>query len=391
MRFSLSFALLFATCVSAVAAEPAPGSRFQVDPARLPPPNATPSTANPADVVRRPAGAGLVVPRGYRAALFAEGLGHARNLMVLPNGDVLVAEQKLDKVTLLRDADGDGKAEVAATFADGFAEPFGLALHEGRVWVADTLGVWALDWRPGETRAGRRTAMTARGEVGEASGHSTRSLIIHPDGRRFFVGIGSEGNIAVEPEPRATVRVFAMGEDRGRTFAAGLRNPVGLAFRPGTEELWAVVNERDGLGDELVPDYLVRLAEGAFYGWPYSYIGANPQPRFAQRAPDRVKSARVPELLFRSHSAPLGLAFWKGDAIVALHGSWNRSSPAGYFVARVPFQDGKPVGHYEVFASGFLVSDRSVWGRPVGVAVGPDDALYLSDDAGQTVWRVVKE
>ncbi|HSV29279.1 MAG TPA: PQQ-dependent sugar dehydrogenase, partial [Candidatus Omnitrophota bacterium] len=190
-----------------------------------------------------------------------------------------------------------------------------------------------------------------------------------------------------------TIREFRMDGSGGRTFAAGLRNPVGIAFRPGSEELWAVVNERDGLGDELVPDYLTHVQEGGFYGWPYAYLGPNPQPGFADRAPAKVRATLVPDLLFQSHSAPLGLAFWHGDAYVGLHGSWNRSDPVGYFVARVPFRDGKPVGHYEAFATGFVVDVSGaarVWGRPVGVAVGPDDALYVSDDTGGTVWRITR-
>ena len=380
-------ALIAVIALPVWAAEPQPGDRFRVDPAALPPPNATPSSANPADVVARPRGATLAVPPGWRATLFAEGLDHPRNLIVLPDGGVLVAEQRADKLTLLRDG-GSGRAE-ASTFATGFAEPFGLDYRDGAIWVADTRAVWRLPWRPGQAKAGKPERVTAPGALGDDRGHSTRSLALAPDGRSFFVGIGSRGNIGIEEAPRATIQRFDADGANQRAFATGLRNPVGMTFRPGSDDLWAVVNERDGLGDELVPDYLTRVTEGGFYGWPYSYIGSHPQPGMAGKAPELVRRAIVPDLLFRSHSAPLGLAFLGGDAYVGLHGSWNRSEPIGYFIARVPFRDGKPIGHYEVFASGFMVSDHAVWGRPVGIAAAPDGTtLYVADDAGKTVWKL---
>ncbi len=387
---ALISALPILAAVPALAAEPKPGDRFQVDPASLPPPNATRSKANPADVVKRPPAARLAVPAGWRATLFAEKLDHPRNLMVLPDGSLLVAEQHADKLTRLSDTDGDGRANLRTTFADGFAEPFGLAFHDGAVWVADTRRVWRLPWQAGLAQAEGREPVTETGALGDDRGHSTRSLAIAPDGRHFYVGIGSAANIAEEPAPRATVQEFRIDGGGQRSFAAGLRNPVGLAFRPGSNELWTAVNERDGLGDELVPDYLARVEEDAFYGWPYAYIGGYPQPGFAEKSPGKVKETRVPDLLFRSHSAPLGLAFLDGDAYVALHGSWNRSTPIGYFVARVPFKDGKPEGHYEAFATGFTVSPGTVWGRPVGIAAGPDGTLYVADDTGNTVWRIEK-
>lgn len=391
LRFA---ALILIIALPALAAEPKPGDRFRVDPAALPKPNATPSSVNPADIVVRPKGAVLQVPPGWRATLFAEGLDHPRNLIVLPDNAVLVAEQRADRLTLLRDDDGDGKA-VKISFATGFAEPFGLEYRDGAIWVADTRAVWRLPWQPGQAKAGTPERVTAPGALGDDRGHSTRSLALAPDGRSFFVGIGSRGNMGIEEAPRASIQEFRLSEAgiavEQHTFAWGLRNPVGMAVRPGTDEVWAVVNERDGLGDELVPDFLTRVVAGGFYGWPYSYIGGNPQPRLGKQAPELVKKAIVPDLLFRSHSAPLGLAFQGGDAYVGLHGSWNRSEPIGYFVARVPFKDGKPLGHYEVFASGFMVSDHAVWGRPVGIAAAPDGALYVADDAGKTVWKITRE
>ncbi|HLO77722.1 MAG TPA: PQQ-dependent sugar dehydrogenase [Magnetospirillum sp.] len=375
----------------AVDAEPKPGDRFRVDPAALPAPYATPSTSNPSQTVPRPSRAGLKVPAGWRAVLFADKLEHPRNLLVLPDGSVLVAEQRADKLTRLADSDGDGRADRRTTFADGFAEPFGLAFHDDAVWVADTRRVWRLPWQAGAETVDRRDPVTETGALGDDRGHSTRSLAIAPDGKHFYVGIGSRSNLDEEEPPRATVQEFALDGGGQRTFAAGLRNPVGMAFRPGSDELWAVVNERDGLGDELVPDYLTRVAEGAFYGWPYAYLGSHPQPDFAAKAPDKVRRTQAPDLLFRAHSAPLGLAFLDGDAYVGLHGSWNRSRPIGYVVARVPFKDGKPQGYYEIFATGFTVSPGKVWGRPVGVAAAPDGSLYVADDSGGTVWRISRD
>ncbi|MBI2242374.1 MAG: PQQ-dependent sugar dehydrogenase [Magnetospirillum gryphiswaldense] len=384
----LATVLLSLVPLAAIAADPAPGSRFQVRVDDLPAPYATPSSANPADVVPRPAGAGLRVPDGWTARLFAEGLDHPRNLLVLSDGSVLVAEQRFDKLTRLVDDDGDGVADKRTTLASGFDEPFGLAERDGEIWVADTKAVWALAWLAGQDKVANRRQITPDGALGDDRGHSTRSLALDSDGSRFYVGIGSRRNVEEEAEPRATIRVFARDGSGGHSFASGLRNPVGLAFRPGSPDLWTVVNERDGLGDELVPDYLTQVVQGGFYGWPYAYLGNHPQPGLGAKAPDKVAAARLPDLLFRAHSAPLGLAFSGGDAFVGLHGSWNRLQPVGYMVARVPFQDGKPVGYYEAFATGFMTGPHAVWGRPVGIAAAPDGSLYVADDAGRTVWKI---
>jgi glucose/arabinose dehydrogenase len=388
-------ALFFTLLAAAAWAEPAPGTRFRMTADMMPPPGATPSVSNSADIVERPRGVAPQVPPGYRASLFADSLGHARNLMVLPDGGVLLAESERGRVTLLRDTAGTGRADSRTVFADGLKYPFGLALDGGAVYVADTQRVWRYPYTPGETKPGPRQGVTADGALGGASGHSTRNIALAPDGSGFFVAIGSADNLDEEAPPRATIQRFAMDGSHQRTFAGGLRNPVGLAFRPGSSELWTVVNERDGLGDELVPDYLTHVAEGGFYGWPYAYIGPHKQPGYGDKAPAKVAATLVPDLLFRAHSAPLGLAFWHGDAFVSLHGSWNRSHPQGYFVARVRFENGRPVGDYEAFVTGFIVYEKDgrarVWGRPVGLAVGPDDALYVADDAGQTVWKIVRE
>jgi glucose/arabinose dehydrogenase len=381
---------------------PKPGEMVTVDPAALPPPGATRSVANWPKRVPRPAGATLALPAGFHAEIFAEGLQQARWLAVAANGDVFLAEPSAGQITLLRDSKGSGKADLVTPFADGFDHPHGMAFHGGFLYVADLRGVWRLPYRDGQTAAdGPAEAVTPPGSFGAPQGnHWTRNIAFSPAGDRFYVAIGSATNIDEEPPPRATVQQFAADGSGQRTFASGLRNPVGIAFRPGTDELWAVVNERDGLGDGLVPDYLVRLKDNAFYGWPYSYLGNHPQPGLAAKRPDLVAQAVVPDLLFRSHSAPLGLVFYdgaqfpvdyRGDAFVALHGSWNAAQPTGYMVVRVPFKEGRPAGGYQVFATGFRVNDGApaeVWGRPVGLAVAKDGSLLVADDVGQTVWRI---
>ncbi|PWC34234.1 PQQ-dependent sugar dehydrogenase [Azospirillum sp. TSO35-2] len=383
------------------------GAEVHVRMEALPKPYDTPAVANLSEPAPRPAGQPLRVPRGFTATLFRDKVDNARNLLVLPNGDVLVAQQRPGSLTLLRDADGDGKAEVALEWASGFDHPFGLAFHDGAVLVGDLTGVWRLPWSEGADRPGERRRITAAGAFGKRGGHNTRTIAVAPDGRHFYVGIGSEGNIGVEPEPRATIQEFRIDGSGQRTFAAGLRNPVGLVFKPGTNDLYTVVNERDGLGDQLVPDYLTRVKEGGFYGWPYSYIGSHPQPDLAGKRPDLVEAALTPNLLFQAHSAPLGLVFgdatrfpmrFRQGAFVALHGSWNRSKPTGYAVAFVPFDQGRPTGTYETFVTGFRVTADSgagagkddsprVWGRPSGLAVARDGSLLIAEDSG-SVWRV---
>jgi glucose/arabinose dehydrogenase len=319
MRFLLppALVLFILTLGGGVLAQlTSPGEQIRIDPSTLPTPGATPSSANPPEYEPRPQGDTITVPPGFRANVFAKDLDNPRWLQVAPNGDVFVAGA--GKVTVLRDSDGDGIAETRASFVSELDSPHGMAFRAGSFFVADTAGVWRLDYHDGQLKAeGKKVQITPPGAFGTPGGHSSRTLVFHPNGDRFYVGIGSASNIAEEPAPRATVQEFRSDGSGQRTFAAGLRNPVGLAFRPGTTELWTVVNERDGIGDELVPDYLTHLQDGGFYGWPYSYIGAHPQPGFAERRPDLVSRAIVPDLLFRSHSAPLGLIFYDGGSIPA--------------------------------------------------------------------------
>lgn len=365
-------------------------------------PDAAPDTGvrNPPDVVERQGGEGLRVPVGFSVNLFAEGLAHPRWLAVAPNGDVLLAETWEGRITLLRDTDGDGAADITETLASGYQRPHGMAIREGYLYIADLQAVWRVPYTPGDTSVRGRQPVTERGALGAPSGHWTRNLVFSPDGNYFFVAIGSRGNLAEEPEPRATVQRFRVDGSEPLTFAGGLRNPVGIAFHPDTDELYVVVNERDGYGDDLVPDYLTRVQRGDFYGWPYAYLGPHPDPEFGSVRPDLVELTREPDVLFQAHSAPTGLVFYDGDqfpapyrggAFVSHRGSWNRSVPTGYRIVFVPFDDGRPAGGYEVFADGFRRDDgetAEVWGRPVGLAVMPDGSLLVADDTGGTVWRI---
>jgi glucose/arabinose dehydrogenase len=397
------------------------GRRFRIDPAELPKPKTGPIVTN--RVLTVPLNEQtLTVPDGFTATPFAVGLVNPRRLLVLPNGDVLVAEQSAGYLTLLRD-DGQGSAVWISRHVEDLNRPYGLAWRNDHLLVADQDGIWRVPHVLGAVRAGRpqpavkaadlppekrrpepgaygAQLLTKKGVFGVATGHQNRPIAIEPGSGTLFAGVGSVGNLGVEPEPKATIQRFDADGSNQATFAAGTRNPTALAFRPGSSELWAVVQERDGLGDELPSDYLIRVQQNGFYGWPYAYIGNNPQPGFAQLAPDKVNATLVPDLLFQAHSSLLDLAFYdadqfpaeyKGSLFVALKGSWNRSLPTGYKIVRVPFKDGKPEGHYENFATGFWASGEhraEVWGRPAALAVARDGALLVADDTGGTIWRI---
>jgi len=398
------------------------GRRFSVRAEDLPPPHTGPAVASRSLTVPH-AGQVPRVPEGFTATLFASNLTHPRRLLVLPNGDVMVAEQKAGYLTLLRDQDGDGKADWVQRHAEGFNGPYGLAWRDGNVLVADQNGIWQVPHQLGALRPGRsgvvqkaadvppeqrkptprqvgEEMITSKGVFGIVQGHANRHLAIDPKTGALFVGVGSSGNIGVEPEVKASIQRFDADGSGQSTYASGMRNATSMAFHPETGELYAVVQERDGLGDRLVPDFLTRVEKGAFYGWPYSYIGKNPQPGFAAMRPDRVEAAVTPDLLFEAHSSAMDIVFYTGEqfpsdyrghAFVALKGSWNRSEPTGYKVVRVPFKDGRPQGEYENFMSGFWVGGLSraeVWGRPAALALAKDGALLVGDDTGGTIWRV---
>jgi glucose/arabinose dehydrogenase len=403
MQIARILGALVAGCLllagSATAADQ-PGQHVEVRAADLPPPYATASASNSPDIVERPAGTTLQAPPEFVAALLAEHLGNARNLAVAPNGDIFLVASAEGRILVLRD-DGSGRALRPEIFAEGLDGPSGIAFQDGAVYIADLRAVWRYPYRAGDAKpGGAAKQVTPKGAIGSPDGHATRNLAFSPDGKSFYVAIGSRGNVDEEEAPRATVMEFRADGSGGQVFASGLRNPVGIGFRPGSNDLYVAVNERDGLGDGLAPDYFTRLQQGGFYGWPYSYIGQHPEPRLRGKHPELVAKAIVPDVLFRSHSAPLGLVFYggeqfpsdyRGDAFVTLHGSWNAGVPTGYEIVRVKFRDGHPAGGYEIFATGFrLGGDKTarVWGRPVGIAVAKDGSLLVADDTGGTVWRI---
>jgi glucose/arabinose dehydrogenase len=395
------------------------GVRFEVKADALPKPYEDQAVRN--TVLTTPRGERKpIVPDGFEVTLFAENLENPRQALVLPNGDLMVVSQQTGALLLLRDEDKDGRAEWVQRYAGGFNKPNGVALRGEELLVTDQDGIWTLRYQAGAIRTSgsqpRRAAdvppdqrlpepmdgqrlLSAKGVFGAVLGHANRDIEIGPDGR-LYVGVGSSGNIGVEPDPKATIQSFSADGKDQKTVASGVRNPVGLAFHPDTGELWAAVQERDGVGDRLVPDFLTQIRPGGFYGYPYAYVGPNPQPEFARMAPDKVASTLRPDLLFEPHSAAMDFIFYagpeapaeyRGDAIVALKGSWNRTDPTGYKLVRVKFENGKPAGWYDNFMTGFWVEgdDKAVvWGRPADVAQGPNGALYVVDDTGGTIWRV---
>ncbi|ULK98744.1 sorbosone dehydrogenase family protein [Bradyrhizobium sp. I71] len=371
------------------------------------------------------------VAQGLQAKAFATGLQHPRSLYVLPNGDVLVVESKAPKgapikrpkeivmgfveswatsggdtgvsnrITLLRDSNGDGVPETQSVFLDHLNSPFGVALVGNDLYVANTDAIVRYPYTEGDTK------ITAPGTVltplpgGPINHHWTKSLVASPDGSKLYAGVGSNSNITengMEAEHnRAAILDVDRASGRWRVFASGLRNPNGLSFEPQTGALWTVVNERDELGPDLVPDYMTSVKDGGFYGWPYSYFGQHVDPRVKPERPDLVAKAIVPDYALSSHVAPLGLAFntgaglpaaYRGGAFVGEHGSWNRHVLNGYKVVFVPFTDGKPSGPAQDVVTGFLNGDNQARGRPVGVAIDKTGALLVADDSGNTVWRV---
>lgn len=368
----------------------------EVRPDQLPAPYATRSANNGAiAIVTGPVQ--LHMPAGFTAAIWAKDLSNPRNLALAPNGDVFVAETGAGRVRVFRDANGDGVPERIFTFADNLNEPFGLVFAPGALYVGNTNAIVRFDYRSGQTAA---TAAPRRLLDLPGGGHSTRNLALSADGRRLYVSIGSQSNVSVEPDERRAAILEANLDGSGaRVFASGLRNPVGLAWNPATNALWTTVNERDGLGDDLVPDFFTEVRRGGFYGWPFSYVGRNVDPRRKGERADLVEKALVPSVLIQAHSAPLGAVFcagtmfpvrYRGGAFVALHGSWNRSTRTGYKVVHVPFRGGVPSGGYDDFMVGWSPdpSSRRVAGRPVGLLVLQDGSLLVADDGADVIYRV---
>lgn len=381
-------------------ADEAVGTSYHITFEDLPEPYATPSVSNRPTIVSRPRGAWLRVPEGFQATLVAEALEGPRGLAIADDGSLYVTEPNAGRITKLRDEDGDGGYESQTAYARGFHLPSGIAISDGALYIADERAVWLLGPSVGEAVATTRQPMTRAGAFGDTGGHWTRMLTFSPDGQSFFVSIGSLSNLDEEPRPRATVQRFDMVQGAQTLFASGLRNPIGLAFQPGTARLFTVVSERDGYGDGLVPDYLTELRPGGFYGWPYAYLGPHADPRYGTIRPDLVKRTLRPDVLFAAHSGVVDLAFndgrnfpesYTGDAFVSLHGSWNAANPTGYKIVRVPFEKGVPTGAYETFVAGFWTEGETparVWGRPTGLAFDRDGSLLIAEDAGGTIWRV---
>jgi glucose/arabinose dehydrogenase len=402
----------------------APGVRRKITPADLPAPGATRSSANASRIVDRPAGASPKAPPGFTVSEFASGFEQPRVVRIAPNGDIFVADSAAGRVMVLRAPDGAAKAASVEVFAGGLDFPFGIAFYPPGpdpkyVYVGATNAVVRFPYRSGDAKASGPAETIARLPFG--GDHWTRDIAFAPDGKTLYVSVGSNSNdaddmpaqpaaafvssAATRPpgaawgaeEDRADVLAFDPDGGGKRIVATGLRNCSGLTIQPETSALWCAVNERDGMGDDLPPDYVTSVRQGAFYGWPWYYIGDHQDPNFKGARPELAGDVATPDVLLQPHSAPLGVTFYeaaqfpaeyKGDAFVALHGSWNRAKRTGYKVVRLTFKDSKPTGEYVDFLIGLFVDNSSVWGRPVDVAVAHDGALLVTDDGGGVVWRV---
>ena len=389
----------------------APGVRHKITLADLPPPYATKSVSNGPREVRAPAGAAPRVPAGFKIEQYASGFSYPRYLLTAPNGDLFVTESYENNIKVLRDTNGDGKPDLTETFAsDGMNKPFGIAFYPPGaepqfLYVANTNGIVRFPYRNGDTKARgpveKLSAELSGGGLLRGGGHWTRDIAFSPDGKKMYVSIGSMSNVSDNAAEADRARIFEFNPDgTGQdVFAWGIRNAVGIKFRPGTNELWMSTNERDELGDDLVPDYISSVQRGGFYGWPWFYLGNHQDPRHKGKHAELAEKVLVPDVLVQSHSATLNLCFYdgaqfpaeyKGDIFAAFHGSWNRERRTGYKIVRVPFDKatGKARGDYEDFVTGFVTPEGNVWGRPVGITVAKDGSLLFSEDANKTICRV---
>lgn len=386
----------------------APGVRRKITLEDLATPYETGSAKNHPRVVKRPEQAWPKVPAGFEVKEFVTGLTEPRVIVRAPNGDVFLAESRAGQVRVLRDADGDGRPELNEVFVKDLNRPFGIAFYPSSeptyVYIGNTDSVVSIPYKSGQTQASSKAEtvvdnIPSGNESVGGGGHWTRDLQFSADGKTLYVAVGSRSNVTDDDREKRRAMILAFDPDGGneRVFAHGLRNPVGLAIHPATGQLWTSVNERDELGDNLVPDYITHVVEGGFYGWPWFYLGPNQDPRHAGKHPELKDQVLVPDVLLQSHMASLDLTFYDGeqfpkefqhDAFASEHGSWNRERRVGYKVIRVPMKDGMATGEYEDFLTGFVTEDGNVWGRPVGVAVAKDGALLVTDDVSGTVWRV---
>jgi glucose/arabinose dehydrogenase len=408
----------------------APGIRRHIRASDLPAPYASPSRANEVAVVEKPSNARLKVPLGFEVKLFASGLDGPRLIRVAPNGDIFVAESGAGRIRVLRPADGGDEASRNEIFVSGLKLPFGIAFYpRGNnpqwVYVANTDSVVRFPYRNGDLRTNEKAEIIVPTLPAGRRRHWTRDIAFSQGESKMFVSVGSASN-AAEPfdvasprqwmavlrrwlgqmvygaasddeTERAVVLVFDPEGKGRRIYASGIRNCVAMAVNSATGDLWCSTNERDGLGDDLPPDYITRVREGGFYGWPWYYIGAHEDPRHKGARPDLKDKVIVPDILIQPHSAPLQMMFhtgrqfpaeYKGNIFAAEHGSWNRAKPTGYKIIRIAVKDGVPTGEYEDFVTGFAIDDAHVWGRPVGVAEAADGSLLFSEDGNGTIWRV---
>jgi glucose/arabinose dehydrogenase/cytochrome c2 len=412
----------------------APGVPHHITVADLPAPYATKSVGNGPHGVRQPDGANVSVPPGFTAKIFATGLSNPRYLRAAPNGDIFVAETGASRIHILRAADGADAPTVDQVFAegDGLDHPFGLAFYPPGssdpqwLYVANNNAIVRIPYHNGDLTASAAPQVVVPKLYDGSGGHSTRDIAFSPDGKRMFISVGSGSNVSQGGDALSPDALKAWEADHGlgatwgsetnradilvtdpegkaplHTFATGIRNGVGIAVNPTTGDLWTSVNERDGLGDDLVPDYITRVKEGGYYGWPWYYMGNTEDPRWKNARPDLAGKAIVPDVLLQSHSASLEMCFYTasngpsafpaeydGEAFAAEHGSWNRSNRTGYKVIRVRIKDGVPTGEYDDFLTGFVVDNGHVWGRPVGVIEAHDGSLLMSEDANNTIWRI---
>ncbi|BAZ51503.1 L-sorbosone dehydrogenase [Nostoc sp. NIES-4103] len=388
--------------------EPLSPTPIRINLKNLPAPFATESASKAPDVIEIPENPVLRVPAGFTVNVFAEGLDAPRWLALTPSGDVLVTETRQNRIRLLHDSNGDGVAEsqkIFASRANGLNRPFGMAFVGNFFFLGNTDAVVRFPYKQGQNQITGKGEKIADLPAQGYNNHWTRNVVVSPDRNKLYVSIGSGTNVDEEPLPRASVQVMNLDGSQRQTFAFGLRNPVGLDFHPITKELYTTVNERDGIGDDLVPDYLTRIQQGEFYGWPYAYLSPNnldPRQKVNEKSkrPDLVARTRTPEVLFQAHSAALGLQFYDGKtfpekyrngAFVAFRGSWNRDRGTGYKIVFVPFDNqGRSQGYYEDFLTGFLVNPSipTTWGRPVGLLVLPDGSLLLTEEANNRIYRI---
>jgi glucose/arabinose dehydrogenase len=384
-----------------------PGKTRKITPQDLPAPYASDTSNNGPKLVTRPDNAWPIAPAGFTVQLYATALDNPRLIRTAPNGDFFLAESSSGKIKVFRGITRDGKAELTSEFATGLNRPYGIAFYPPGdspqwVYIGNTDAVVRFPYQNGDVQA--RGPAQHIVDLPHGGGHWTRDLQFSPDGKKMFVGVGSASNVddpdtTPEEENRADILVFNPDGSDMRVYAYGIRNAGGgLAINPKTSQLWCSVNERDGLGDNLAPDYITHVAEGGFYGWPWWYIGSHQDPRHQGKHPELKDKVLVPDVLLQPHNASLEMIFYdgkqfpaefQGDIFASEHGSWNRSVRTGYEVIRVPLhQSGRASGEYEDFLTGFVVDNGHVWGRPVGVTVAPDGSLLVTDDGSKSIWRV---